>query len=75
MNEAEKRSLAVFTEWETKLLFSCFFTVLLKSVRVHFAYGRIALSLELLGRFGRFLEESDHCNPHVLLILSRLLGL
>ena len=28
----------------------------LKSVRVHFAYGRIALMLELLGRFGRFLD-------------------
>ena len=74
MNEAEKRSVAVFTEWETKLLFSCF-TVLLKSVRVHFAYRRFALLLELLGQFGRFLEENDHCNPPVLLILSRLLGL
>ena len=28
----------------------------LKSVRVHFAYGRIALTLELLGRFGQFLD-------------------
>ena len=49
---------------------------ILKSVRVHFAYGRIALTLELLGRFGRFLDEDDHCNPSVLLIpFQRLLGL
>ena len=49
---------------------------ILKSVRVHFAYGRIALMLELLGRFGRFLDEDDRCNPPVLLIpFSRLLGL
>ena len=48
----------------------------LKSVRVHFAYGKIALMLELLGRFGRFLDEDDRCNPPVLLIpFSRLLGL
>ena len=48
----------------------------LKSVRVHFAYGRIALTLELLGRFGRFLDEDDRCNPPVLLIsFPRLLGL
>ena len=48
----------------------------LKSVRVHFAYGRIALTLELLGRFGRFLDEDDRCNPPVLLIpFLRLLGL
>ena len=48
----------------------------LKSVRVHFAYGRIALMLELLGRFGRFLDEDDRCNPPVLLIpFPRLLGL
>ena len=47
-----------------------------KSVRVHFAYGRIALTLELLGQFGRFLDEDDHCNPPVLLVpFSRLLGL
>ena len=31
----------------------------LKSVRVHFAYGRIALTLELLDQFGRFLDEDD----------------
>ena len=42
---------------------------ILKSVRVHFAYGRIALTLELLGRFGRFLDQDDHCNPPVLVIL------
>ena len=48
----------------------------LKSVCVHFAYGRIALMLELLGRFGRFLDEDDRCNPPVLLIpFPRLLGL
>ena len=48
----------------------------LKSVRVHFAYGRIALTLELLVRFGRFMDEDDRCNPPVLLIpFSRLLGL
>ena len=46
----------------------------LKSVRVDFAYGRIALTLELLGRFGRFLDEDDRCNPPVLLVpFSRLL--
>ena len=49
---------------------------ILKSVRVHFAYGRIALMLELLGRFGRFLDEDDRCNHPVLLIpFRRLLGL
>ena len=48
----------------------------LKSVRVHFAYGRIALTLELLGRFGRFLDEDDRHSPPVLLIpFLRLLGL
>ena len=48
----------------------------LKSVRVHFAYGRIALTLELLGRFGQFLDKDDRCNSPVLLIpFSRLLGL
>ena len=48
----------------------------LKSVRVHFAYGRIALTLELLGQFGRFLDEDGRCNPPVLLIpFPRLLGL
>ena len=47
-----------------------------QSVRVHFAYGRIALMLELLGRFGRFLDEDDRCNPPVLVIpFPRLLGL
>ena len=46
---------------------------LLKSVPVHFAYGRIALTLGLLGRF---LDEDDRCNPPVLLVpFSRLLGL
>ena len=47
-----------------------------KSVRVHFAYGRIALTLELLGRFGGFLDEDDRHSPPVLLVpFSRLLGL
>ena len=46
---------------------------ILKSVRVHFAYG---LTLELLGRFGRFLDEDDCHNPPVLLIpFLRHLGL
>ena len=49
---------------------------ILKSVRVHFAYREIALMLELLGRFGRFLDEDDRYNPPVLLIpFSKLLGL
>ena len=40
------------------------------------AYGRIALTLELLGRFGRFLDEDDRHSPPVLLVpFSRLLGL
>ena len=40
------------------------------------AYGRIALTLELLGRFGRFLDEDDRHSPPVLLLpFSRLLGL
>ena len=38
------------------------------SVRVHFAYGRIALTLEILGGFGRFLDKDECCNPPVLLI-------
>ena len=55
--------------------YQCVYTVL-KSVRVHFAYGRIALTLELLGRFGRFLDEDDRHSPPVLLVpFSRLLGL
>ena len=29
----------------------------------HFAYGRIALTLGLLGQFGRFIDENDRCNP------------
>ena len=40
----------------------------LKSVHVHFAYGRIALTFKLLGQFGRFLDEVDHYNPPNLLI-------
>ena len=45
-------------------------------VRVHIAYGRIVLTLELLGRFGQFLDEDDRCNPPVLLIpFSWLLGI
>ena len=47
----------------------------LKSVRVHFAYWRIALTLEILCLFGRFLDEDDRCSPPVLLIpFSRLRG-
>ena len=38
--------------------------------------GRIALTLELLGQFGRFLDEDDRHSPPVLLIpFLRLLGL
>ena len=49
---------------------------ILKSVRVHFAYGRIALTLELQCRFGRFLDEDDPHSPPVLLVpFSRLLRL
>ena len=44
---------------------------ILKSVRIHFAYGRIALMLELLGQFGRFWDENDRCNSPILLILLR----
>ena len=50
--------------------------LLLKFVRIHFAYGRIALMLKLLGQFGRFLDKNDRCNPPNLLIsFSKLLGL
>ena len=44
VNAAEKHSLAVFTEWETKLLFLCF-TVLLKSVRAHLHTGELLYRL------------------------------
>ena len=61
---------------EFKTRFNSYIT--LKSVRVHFAHGRIALMLELLGQFGRFLDEDDCCsyNPPVLLVpFLRLLRL
>ena len=40
----------------------------LKSVRVHFAPGKIAITLELLGQFRRFLDQNDHHSLGVLLI-------
>ena len=41
---------------------------ILKSVRVHFAPGKIAITLELLGQFLRFMDQNDRqCLP-VLLI-------
>ena len=50
-------------------------SMVLKSVRVHFANGRIALTLELLGQFGRSLDKDDRRNPPVLIPFPRLLGL
>ena len=43
---------------------------LLKSVRVHvhFAPGKIAITLELLGQFIRFLDQNDRRSLGVLLI-------
>ena len=50
--------------------------LLLKFVRVHIAYGRIALMLKLSGQFGRFLDKNDRCNPpNPLISFSRLIGL
>ena len=76
---ANKRCLSSEQEeTEFSLTYELFMTqqVHLKSVRVHFAYGRIALMLELLGRFGRFFDEDDRCNPPVLLVpFPRLFGL
>ena len=40
----------------------------LKSVRVHFAPGKIAITLELLGQFLRFLDQNDRHSLGVLLI-------
>ena len=33
--------------------------VLLKSVRVHFAPGKIAITFEILGQFPRFLDQNE----------------
>ena len=52
---------------QDKLKYTEVLLSILKSVRVHFAYGRIALALELLGQFGRFLDDDDRCNLPVLL--------
>ena len=41
-------------------------TLKLKSVRVHFAPGKIAITLELLGLFLRILDQNDR---HSLLVL------
>ena len=38
------------------------------SVRVHFALGKIAITLELLGQFIRFLDKNDRHSLGVLLI-------
>ena len=40
----------------------------LKSVRVHFAPGKIAITLELLGQFLRFLDQNDRHSLGILLI-------
>ena len=42
----------------------------LKSVRIHFAPGEIAITLELLGHYWviRFLDQNDRHSPGVLLI-------
>ena len=40
----------------------------LKSVRVHFAPEEIAITLELLGQFLRFLDQNDRHSLGVLLI-------
>ena len=38
------------------------------SVRVHFAPGKISITLELLGQFPRFLDQNNHHSLGVLLI-------
>ena len=38
-----------------------------------YLFIKIALMLELLGRFGRFLDEDDRCNPPVLVRLLQLI--
>ena len=40
----------------------------LKSVRVHFAPGKIVITLELLGQFIRFMDQNDRQGLPVLLI-------
>ena len=42
--------------------------LLLKSVRVHFAPGKITITLELLGQFLRLLDQNDRHSLGVLLI-------
>ena len=37
-------------------------------VRIHFALGKIAITLELLGQFLRFLDQNDRHSLGVLLI-------
>ena len=44
----------------------CF--LLLKSVRVHFAPGKIAITFEILGQFPRFLDLNERHGLPVLLI-------
>ena len=41
---------------------------MLKSVRVHFAPGKIAITFELLGQFPRFLVQNDRHSLPILLI-------
>ena len=41
---------------------------ILKSVRIHFAPGKIAITLELLSQFLRFLDQNDRHSLGVLLI-------
>ena len=42
----------------------------LKSIRVHFAPAEIAITLELLSQFLRFLDQNDRRSHGVLLIYS-----
>ena len=42
--------------------------VRLKSVQGNYAYGRIAIMLQLLGQIGQLLGENDCCNLPNLLI-------
>ena len=50
-----------------KYLFFLLLTIL-ESVRVHFAPGKTAITLELLGQFLRFLDHNDHHSLAVLLM-------
>ena len=40
----------------------------LKSVQVDLAYEIIAITLKLLGQFGKFLDQDNRCNPPDLFI-------